>query len=156
MMRRDAGIGVGLLAFCGLLYWQAGLVSAPPFVPIGPAFYPRVVVILLAGLALWLIGEDLLRKPLSVKKATKPAGPSPNYRKVLLGFVVFLGYVGGLSLIGYPAATFLFVLGLSWSIGPRNVRELPKLAAIAGGTVLATYLIFEKYLYVFLPQGRLF
>ena len=83
-------------------------------------------------------------------------GPAPNYRKVLLGFIVFLGYVPGLSLIGYLAATFLFVLGLSWSIGPRNVRELPKLVAIAVGTVLATYLIFEKYLYVFLPQGLLF
>ena len=155
-MKRDAGIGVGLLAFCGLLYWQAGLVSAPPFVPIGPAFYPRVILILLAGLALWLIAEDLLRKPPSVKKAAKPTGPVPNYRKVLVGFFVFLGYVAGLSLIGYLTATFLFVLGLSWTIGPRNVRELPKLAAIAGGTALATYLIFEKYLYVFLPRGLLF
>ena len=155
-MRRDAGIGVGLLAFCGLIYWQAGFVSAPPFVPIGPAFYPRVVVILLAGLALWLIAEDILRGRAPARKAIKPAGPAPNYRKVLLGFIVFLGYVAGLSLIGYLAATFLFVLGLSWSIGPRNVRELPKLVAIAVGTVLATYLIFEKYLYVFLPQGLLF
>jgi hypothetical protein len=155
-MKRDAGIGVGLLAFCGLLYWQAGLVSAPPFVPIGPAFYPRTVLILLAGLALWLIAEDLLRKPPSVKKAAKPTGPVPNYRKVLVGFVLFFGYVAGLSLIGYLTATFLFVLGLSWTIGPRNVRELPKLAAIAIGTALATYLIFEKYLYVFLPRGLLF
>jgi hypothetical protein len=155
-MRRDTGIGVGLLAFCGLIYWQAGLVSAAPFVPIGPAFYPRVVVILLACLAVWLIAEDLFRGRVQERKAAKLAGPAPNYRKVLLGFVAFLAYVAGLSLIGYPAATFLFVLGLSWAIGPRNVRELPKLVAIAAGTVLATYLIFEKYLYVFLPQGRLF
>ena len=155
-MRRDAGIGVGLLAFCGLLYWQAGLVSAPPFVPIGPAFYPRVVLILLAGLALWLIAEDLLRKTRACAESGKAGGPAPNYRKVLLGFIVFLGYVAGLSLIGYLTATFLFVLGLSWSIGPRNVRELPKLVAIAIGTALATYLIFEKYLYVFLPRGLLF
>lgn len=155
-MRRDTGIGIGLLAFCGFLYWQAGFVSTPPFVPIGPAFYPRVILILLAGLALWLIAEDLLRRRAPARKAAKPAGPAPNYRKVLLGFIVFLGYVAGLSLIGYPAATFLFVLGLSWSIGPRNVREMPKLAAIAAVTTLATYLIFEKYLYVFLPRGALF
>jgi putative tricarboxylic transport membrane protein len=155
-MRRDTAIGVGLLAFCGILYWQAGLVSAPPFVPIGPAFYPRVVLILLAGLAVWMIAEDLLRGRAPVRKTAKPAGPAPNYRKVLLGFVVFLGYVAGLSLIGYLAATFLFVLGLSWSIGPRNVREIPKLGVIAIVTTLATYLIFEKYLYVFLPQGILF
>ena len=155
-MGRDAGIGVGLLAFCGVLYWQAGLVSVPPFVPIGPAFYPRVVLILLAGLAVWLIAEDLLRGQRPAQGAKKPAGPAPNFRKVLLGFIVFLGYVVGLSLIGYLTATFLFVLGLSWSIGPRNVREMPKLVAIAIGTALVTYLIFEKYLYVFLPRGLLF
>ncbi len=155
-MRRDTGIGVGLLAFCGILYWQAGLVAAPPFVPIGPAFYPRVILILLAGLAVWLIAEDLLRRRAPARKAEKPGGHAPNYRKVLLGFTIFLGYVVGLSLIGYLAATFLFVLGLSWSIGPRNVREMPKLVAIAIGTTLLTYLIFEKYLFVFLPQGLLF
>jgi hypothetical protein len=155
-MRRDAGIGVGLLAFCGLLYWQAGLVSVPPFVPIGPAFYPRVILIFLAGLAVWLIVEDLLKKRVPAREAKKLAGPAPNYRRVLLGFIVFLGYVAGLSLIGYLTATFLFVLGLSWAIGPRNIREMPKLIAIAIGTALVTFLIFEKYLYVFLPRGLLF
>lgn len=155
-MRRDTAIGVGLLAFCGVLYWQAGLVSAPPFVPIGPAFYPRIIVILLAGLAVWLIVEDLLRGRAPAPKAAKPAGAVPNCRKVLLGFSIFLGYVAGLSLVGYPAATFVFVLGLSWAIGPRNARELPKLVMIAIGTTLATYLIFEKYLYVFLPRGLFF
>ncbi len=155
-MRRDTGIGIGLLVFCAVLYWQAGRVSAPPFVPIGPAFYPRAVLILLAGLALWLIAEDLLRGRAAARKAAKPAGPAPNYRKALLGFGLFLAYIAGMSLVGYPVATFLFVLALSWAIGPRSVRELPKLVAIAAATVLATYLVFEKYLYVFLPQGRLF
>jgi putative tricarboxylic transport membrane protein len=155
-MRRDTGIGIGLLVFCGLLYWQAGLVSAPPFVPIGPSFYPRVVLTVLACLAVWLIAEDLLQSRMRPSKAAKPSGTETNYRKALFGFVLFLAYVVGLSLIGYLAATFLFVVGLSWTIGPRNLRELPKLIAIAAGTVLITYLVFEKYLYVFLPQGRLF
>jgi len=153
---RDTGIGIGLLAFCGLLYWQTGLVSVPPFVPIGPSFYPRVILILLAALAVWLIAEDLLKKRAPAWEAKKPAGPAPHYRRVLLGFIVFLGYVGSLSLIGYLTATFLFILGLGWSVGPRDRRELPKLAAIAIGTTLVTYLVFEKYLYVFLPRGLLF
>ena len=67
-----------------------------------------------------------------------------------------LGYVVALDLIGFVASTFLFVLGLSWSIGPRNIREMPKLIAVAIGTALVTYLVFEKYLYVFLPRGSLF
>jgi len=155
-MSRDTGIGIGLLAFCGLLYWQAGLVSVPPFVPIGPSFYPRVILILMAGLAVWLVAEDLLKRRAPARQAQKAAGPPLNYRRVLLAFIIFFGYVTCLSLIGYLTATFLFVLGLCWSIGPRDVREIPKLIAIAIGTALATYMIFEKYLYVFLPRGMLF
>jgi hypothetical protein len=45
---------------------------------------------------------------------------------------------------------------MSWAIGPRKVREIPKLSAVAAGTALVCYLLFEKYLYVFLPRGLLF
>jgi len=155
-MSRDTGIGIGLLAICGLLYWQAGLVSVPPFVPIGPSFYPRVILILLAGLAVWLIAEDLLKRRAPARHAKKAAGSPLDYRRVLLGFIIFFAYVACLTLIGYLTATVFFVLGLSWSIGPRDVREIPKLIAVAIGTALATYLVFEKYLYVFLPRGLLF
>jgi hypothetical protein len=154
-MRRDSGIAIGLLAACGLLYWQAGLAPNPPFVPIGPAFYPRVVLILLAALAVWLILEDLLtRVPRPVVPAT-PA-PRPNYRLVVICFVVFGGYVIALSLLGYLLSTFLFVLGLGWVMGPHRIQALLKLSVVAAGTTLATYLIFEKYLHVFLPRGLLF
>jgi putative tricarboxylic transport membrane protein len=155
-MGRDTSIGVGLLALCGLLYWQAGLVSVPPFIPIGPSFYPRVMVIFLAGLAVWLIAEDLFKKRTSARETKKATGPAPNYRRVLWGFLIFLGYVACLDLIGFVTSTFLFILGLSWAIGPRNAREIPKLFAVAAGTALVCYLLFEKYLYVFLPRGLLF
>jgi putative tricarboxylic transport membrane protein len=155
-MRRDTGIGLGLLAFCGVLYWQTGAISTPPFVPIGPAFYPRVLLILLAGLAVWLFVEESLRGRKPSQGVKKPEGPPPNYRRVLLGFLVFLAYVAALNIIGYVTSTFLFVLGLSWSIGPRNLRGLPKLVAVAFGTALVIYLVFERYLFVFLPRGLLF
>ena len=155
-MGRDTAIGVGLLGLCGLLYWQAGLVSVPPFIPIGPSFYPRVMLIFLAGLAVWLIAEDLFKKRAPAGETKKAAGPAPNYRRVLWGFLLFLGYVACLDLIGFMTSTFLFVLGMSWAIGPRRARELPKLFAVAAGTALACYLLFEKYLYVFLPRGLLF
>lgn len=151
-MRRDTGIGLGLLAFCGLVYWQAGLVPSPPFVPLGPAFYPRTVAVILAGLALWLIVEDQLKGP----APKKTPGPAPSYRQVAAGLAVFLGYVAGLSILGYVAATFSFVLAMSWIAGPRRREELPKLAAVAAATTLVTFLLFEKYLFVFLPRGILF
>lgn len=155
-MRGDIRIGLGLLAFCGVMYWQAGLAPSPPFVPYGPAFYPRVILVVLAGLALWLIVETWSRGPAAAGAASKRAGQPPDYRRVVLGFAIFLGYVGGLSMLGYCAATFLFVLGMSWALGPRRAAELPKLLAVAFGTTAGTFLLFEKYLHVFLPRGILF
>jgi len=154
-MRRDIGLGFGLLVFCGFMYWQAGLAPHNPFVPYGPAFYPRVILLILAGLAVWMMAEAWTQKPKAAAAATG-AGQAPDYRRVLLGFAIFLGYVGALSILGFLAATFLFVLGLSWAIGPRRTAELPKLLALAVGTTAGTFLLFEKYLHVFLPRGWLF
>ena len=153
-MGRDSGIGAGLLLLCGILFWQAGQIPMPPFVPIGPAFYPRIILVLLAAQAVWLIAEDIAR-PSRGRRGARGA-PKANYRLVVLCFVLFGGYVLGLSLLGYLASTFLFVLGLAWHLGPRRPGELPKLAALAGGTTVATYLVFERYLHVFLPRGLLF
>ena len=155
-MRRDTTIGIGLLVYSAVLNWQAGLVPVPPFIPIGPSFYPRIMLIFLAGLAVWLIAEDLLRKRAPSGATKKAAGAAPDYRRVLWGFVIFLGYVACIDLIGFVTSTFLFILGMSWAVGPRNAREIPKLFAVAAGTTLACYLLFEKYLYVFLPRGLLF
>lgn len=155
-MGRDTWIGAGLLLLCGALYSQTGNIPTPPFVPIGPAFYPRVILVLLAALAVWLILEDVVGATGRPGRAARPAVSAPNYRLVAVCFVLFGGYVIGLSLLGYLLATFLFVLGLGWILGPRQARELPKLGAVAIGTALATYLVFEKYLHVFLPRGLLF
>jgi hypothetical protein len=114
------------------------------------------MLIFLGGLAVWLIAEDLFKKRTIAGEEKKATGPAPNYRRVLWGFLLFLGYVACLDLIGFLTSTFLFVLGMSWAIGPRKVREIPKLSAVAAGTALVCYLLFEKYLYVFLPRGLLF
>lgn len=152
-MRRDIGIGLGLLGFCGVMYWQAGLAPAPPFVPYGPAFYPRVILLVLAGLAVWLLVETWSHRS---HAAPKQADQAPDYRRVVLGFAIFLAYVGGLNILGFLTTTFLFVLGMSWALGPRRTAELPKLLALAFGTTVGTFLLFEKYLNVFLPRGWLF
>ena len=156
MLGRDVAIGIALLGLCGFLYWQAGLAPAPSFVPIGPAFYPRVVLVLLAALSIWLIVETLLRRRIPAASPKKPAGPKPDYGRVVLGFFVFFGYVISLSIIGFVSGTFLFVLGLGWAVGPRRIRDIPKLLAVASGTAAVTYIVFEKYLYVFLPRGFFF
>jgi putative tricarboxylic transport membrane protein len=156
-MGRDARIGLGLVVLCGLVYWETLLIPSPPFVPIGPAFYPRVIVLLLAGLAVWLIVESgLAGRARGARPPARPAGHAPNYRLVAYCFSIFFAYIAALSVIGYLASTFLFVLALAWVMGPRQPRQLPRLVLLALGTTVLTFLVFEKYLYVFLPRGLLF
>jgi hypothetical protein len=138
------------------LYWQTAAIPTPPFVPVGPAFYPRIILGLLAILALWLILEAGITSPRRARVTESAPAPRLNYRLVVICFAVFGGYVIGLSILGYLLATFCFVLGLGWVLGPREVRGLAKLAVVAAGTTLGTYLLFERYLYVFLPRGILF
>lgn len=150
-MRRDFWIGLGLLGFCALLYQQAGVIPVPPFVPLGPAFYPRVLLMLLAALAVWLIVESVVTTP-----TVSPAAVRLNYRLVAACFGMLAMYIAGISVIGYFPATFLFVLGLAWCMSPRRARELPKLVMVAGGTTVGVYLVFERYLRLLLPRGWLF
>jgi len=155
-MRRDIVIGLGLLAVCGVMYRQAGFAPTPPFVPFGPAFYPRVILVILGALALWLIVEAAVEGGGATRTPAAQRTALVIPHRVLVGFTLFLVYVVLLSVIGFLAATFLFVLGMSWAMGPRSARELPKLAALALGTTVATYLVFERYLHVFLPRGFAF
>jgi hypothetical protein len=155
-MKRDVGIGLGLLGVCAVFYWQTGLVPTPPFVPFGPAFFPRVILTLLAGLSLWLVAEAIVRGRGPARAAKPGVHPAPNHRLVAQSFAAFGGYVVGLSVLGYFLSTTLFVLLLAWVMGPRKPRDLPKLAALAIGTTLVTFVVFEKYLHVFLPRGMLF
>jgi hypothetical protein len=125
----------------------------PPFVPYGPAFYPRVILLVLGALAAWLIVQAIMMRPGGTGTESGRTEPFSGSGKARVGFAVFFAYVVALSLIGYLAATFLFVLGMSWVMGPRRARELPKLGAVALATTVVTYLVFERYLHVFLPRG---
>jgi hypothetical protein len=49
----------------------------------------------------------------------------------------------------------LFTAAMQWLLGRRGVRRLPGVAAVAVGTALVTWLVFERYLYVLLPRGTL-
>jgi putative tricarboxylic transport membrane protein len=151
-MGRDGWIGVGLLALSGWLYANLDKIPANPFVPIGPAFYPRFLLLLTIGLTLLLILQDLLA-PRKEKQGVRIKSWSENYRATLLSFFVFALYVLLLPRLGYLLSTILFVSSLLWLLGEPLWRRLPVSLLIGTGTSLVTYVVFEKYLHVFLPRA---
>ena len=152
-MGRDGWIGVGLLVFSGWLYANLDKIPANPLVPIGPAFYPRFLLLLTLLLSLALVVQDVLAHLKQEKKEKGAFINWLNYQSTLLSFAVFGAYVLLIPKLGYLLSTILFVTALQWLLGKPLWRRLPGSLSIGIGTSLITYMIFEKYLHVFLPRG---
>jgi hypothetical protein len=156
-MGRDGIVGLLLLALSLLLYRHTGEILHPPFVPLGPEFYPRVLLGLLGGLGATLMGADLLdrgRRRTSLEG--KPGSirlPLGQYRNVLLTYLLFGGYVTLLPLVGFRVATALFVAALSLGLGPKTLRHAALSLLIAVGFTAAVHFVFEVYLKLLLPRG---
>jgi len=148
-LSRDGWSGLAILAASLVLFALTLGLKPSTLVPIGPAFYPRIVLGLTALLAFVLVVLDLL-------KAKTPAAPrAVDYAAVVLHFALFGVYVVLLPWIGYRIATFAYVAAANaFMAPPRGARQWARAVALGIVTSLATYYIFEHYLHVLLPRGR--
>jgi putative tricarboxylic transport membrane protein len=149
-LSRDGVAGLVCLAGSLLLLWVSRALPQPALVPIGPGFYPRILLGVTAVLSAALLAADFWRR------GRHPERPSGSYRLVLLAFGIFTVYVFLLPLVGYRVATVLFVGALQATLDPpRTARAWAVVLACALGCMLVTYYLFEAYLNVLLPRGRL-
>ncbi|KRR12181.1 tripartite tricarboxylate transporter TctB family protein [Bradyrhizobium valentinum] len=148
---RDGIAGLVLLAISLVLLVKSFQLPSLPIVPVGPGFYPAIVLSLMAAASALLVLQDLLKR-----RAPAGVGDAPrrNYRLVVIAFAIVGAYVVLLPLLGFRVATVLFVGALQAALDrPRTVRQWVVLATIALGTAAASYFIFERYLLVLLPRG---
>ncbi|KRR14351.1 tripartite tricarboxylate transporter TctB family protein [Bradyrhizobium valentinum] len=148
---RDGIAGLVLLAISLVLLVKSFQLPSLPIVPVGPGFYPAIVLSLMAAASALLVLQDLLKR-----RAPAGVGDAPrrNYRLVVIAFAIVGAYVVLLPLLGFRVATVLFVGALQAALDrPRTVRQWVVLATIALGTAVASYFIFERYLLVLLPRG---
>lgn len=153
-LRQNSIAGLICLALSiGMLVLTRGLPQSS-FVPVGPDFYPRIVLVIMAILSALLIAIDLWPSG----EAPAVAAPAPekrNYRLVAVTYAVFTGYVILLPLVGYRVATFVFVAALQAVFeSPRGVRRWALVLVSALASALVTYIVFNDYLSVLLPRGH--
>jgi len=152
MIGRDGWAGLVVLAACAVLFWLTLDLKDNPLVPIGPAFYPRIVIGVAALFAVLLVIEDAL----AVR--TRPAvaaAARPNYGLVALEFAVFGIYVVALPYLGFRVATFLYVVSAAAPLArPRGAVGWGKILLLAALTAGLTYFVFERYLTVLMPRGK--
>lgn len=161
MIGRDGWAGLVILAFCACLWWMTLGLKENPLVPIGPGFYPRIIIAVTAAFAvLVVIGDVLARRGVGAARAAAPVvakkvGDAPNYVLVIASFAVFGAYVLALPGLGFRIATFLYVAAAGALLArPRDARSWIGILALALLTAAVTYFVFERYLLVLLPRGR--
>ena len=150
---RDGIAGLVLLAISLVLLVKSFQLPSLPIVPVGPGFYPAIVLSFMAAASALLVLQDLLKRRVP---AAADAGEAPrrNYRLVVIAFAIVGAYVALLPLLGFRLATVLFVGALQAALGrPQTARQWAVLAAIALGTAAVSYFVFERYLLVLLPRG---
>jgi len=152
---RDGIAGlIGLAVSLALLPYAFGLPQLP-IVPIGPGFYPKLVLTFMAATCALLVLQDLIvqRRAAAPPEPAEPA-PTRAYGLVAAAFVAVAAYIGLLPLLGFRIATVLFVAAFQLVLErPTTLRQWLILVAVAVGTSALTHVAFEKYLSVLLPRG---
>ena len=123
----------------------------------GPAFYPRLLIGLLALAIVVRIAQQvrsdrragaLRPRRRAASRPTSIRRPSPTAGWAAVAFTV--AYIVATLYLGWPLATFLFVVAFLWAAGKRNLLlTIP----IAAGVALAFTYVFVKVVYMALPTG---
>ena len=152
-MSRDGIAGLAVLAASLVLFALTLDLKDNPMVPVGPGFYPRIVLALTAALSLGLVVADMLSR---ARRAPTPAAAAAkfNYSLVAISFAVFALYAIALPWLGFRIATFLFVGGTNALLDPpASAKGWGRALILAAATSAATWLVFERWLSVLLPRG---
>ena len=151
-MSRDGFAGLAVLAASLVLFALTLDLKENPMVPVGPGFYPRIVLGLTALLSLGLVLSDVWRKEVVSKEQPRQ---KPNYPLVALSFGMFALYCVALPGLGFRIATFAYVVAANATLAPpRGLKGWAGTLVLGFATAFLTWLIFERYLSVLLPRGR--
>ena len=151
-MTRDGIAGLAVLAASLVLFALTLDLKDNPMVPVGPGFYPRIVLALTALLSLGLVVSDVLSRKRNPEEQPKQ---KLNYPLVAVSFGVFALYCVALPGLGFRIATFAYVVAANAVLAPpRGLKGWAGTLVLGFATAFVTWLIFERYLSVLLPRGR--
>lgn len=145
MTRADRLWGAIILVL-GTVYLVEGIRIPPPAIgdPLGPRTFPTVLGVAMLACAAVLLFRPARREGRVLER--KLVFP------VLWLAVLLVAYALSLAPLGYPLATFLFMLLAARMMGERSVAwSLP----IALGFSIGVYLLFTRFLTIPLPPGVL-
>jgi putative tricarboxylic transport membrane protein len=162
-LARAAPYGL-LLAVAGVLYHFAlGIDTSAAAGRIGPDFWPRAILTLLAVVCVYELAKSLLAADArsaggmlqdildaSKEPVEAPSAARPGVVRLALGMGATLAYVLLVDVLGFFLATAAY---LAVFIAVGGYRRWAVIAACALGGSLAMVVVFMKIVYVSLPLG---
>jgi putative tricarboxylic transport membrane protein len=145
---RVAALLAGVLG-SGLLFastWPLGAIAPPG--QLGPAFWPRMVLIGLAVACLLKLREE--RHTGSGDTWAAGLLPRVSAARLALALACILAYVVAAPRLGFPLATAAFIAAFMLVAGARGARSIAATAML--GTVILLY-TFIKLVYLPFPKG---
>jgi putative tricarboxylic transport membrane protein len=145
-LSKDGWSGLAILLASLLLFGLTLGLKDNPLVPIGPGFYPRIVLGVTAVLAFAVL-------VFSFRKKTEKT-EAVSYGMVVTMFAAFGLYCGALPFLGFRIATLLYVAATNTLLDyPKNAKGWGRVALVSVVATAVVYYVFERYLTVLLPRG---
>lgn len=152
----DLALSFVLFGICGVVLWEAWQMRPSPYEPLGPAFFPKAIAIIIVILSIMLVGKTFLEKRSKTRPDKSPV--SYGYERtpaialgVFLGTCVFVALVGtGWINFGLLSFGFLTAMAFFLSTAVKVNRFLLLLVAfVLSGS---SYLLFTQVFSVIFPN----
>ena len=145
----EMAISAGMAVLATLFFVLANFTQNINPVDPGPAFYPRIVSLLLLIASLAQMVSTWRARPRDAGALRRTARRSRDASRYVLGTLFLSGaYVGLFDMLPYLVGAAAFLLALMWLSG---VRRWLVLCGSALGYALVTYYVFGQILMVPLP-----
>jgi hypothetical protein len=147
----DIIMSLSILAISCYLYYEATQLRVfRAYKEVGPDFWPKIILTVLIALSaiLTLYNVSVWKKSRGNEQVAEEE--QENWKRVLIAFLLAVGYVYFLKPLGFIVASPLFIIGMMLVIMPERKRIIPFSVA---GIMVMIYIIFSKLLFVPLPKG---
>jgi hypothetical protein len=159
MKRLSANVVIGgvLLVFCVGVYliipFQVPeLMRYDASMGLSPAVFPKLAVILIAGLSVGLLLSGLRSKDIASKEKQQTL-KTGTVARVITTFIILVAYVYLIDIFGYLVMTPLTLALLMWYFGQKNWFLILSLAIL---TTAGLHAFFRYIMYIILPEGIFF
>ena len=148
-------VGILFLILSIIIFFQAGSLPDSSYEPLGPAGFPRIIVLAMGILSIFLIIKkiksiDFNQVNLNFKNILI------QYKLIFVTLINFLFYIIIMRFIGFRISTFIFVFLTQLLLGPRKEKKYLLIVSIALAISLGSYYFFQNYLGVIFPSGLFF